>query len=126
MPLTISISAAQLLKKETFDVHTKTEKRLGLKLQSITKFDDYATILKMFFGFFNPTKKIISRHITTFEPGQTYSTIVSGILVVPVQPERENYIVAFHPEALQKVNWGGDPNGAVQFEPDGKKSHPRN
>ena len=61
----------------------------------------------------------------TFEPGEKYSTIASGILVLPTQPERGNYIVAFRPQALQKVNWGGNPNEAVQ-EPDGKKYHPRN
>ncbi|MGZ3952670.1 MAG: GAF domain-containing protein [Flavisolibacter sp.] len=61
-----------------------------------------------------------------FEPSEKYSTIASGVLVLPIQPERGNYIVAFRPEALQKVNWGGNPNEAVQFEPGGKKYHPRN
>lgn len=61
-----------------------------------------------------------------FEPAEKYSKIASGILVLPIQPEKGSYIVAFRPEALQKVNWGGNPNEAVQFEADGKKYHPRN
>lgn len=63
---------------------------------------------------------------SVFEPSAKYSNIASGILVLPIQPERGNYIVAFRPEALQKVKWGGNPNEAVQFETDGKKYHPRN
>jgi light-regulated signal transduction histidine kinase (bacteriophytochrome) len=61
-----------------------------------------------------------------FEPSEKYAEIASGILVLPIQPERGNYILAFRPEAMQKVNWGGNPNEAVQFEADGKKYHPRN
>ena len=64
MPLTISMSAAQLLKKETFDAHTKAEKGLRLKLQSITTYDNYAMILKMFYGFFYPIENIISQYIS--------------------------------------------------------------
>jgi light-regulated signal transduction histidine kinase (bacteriophytochrome) len=63
---------------------------------------------------------------SVFEPSEKYAEIASGILVLPIQPERGNYILAFRPEAMQKVNWGGNPNEAVQFEADGKKYHPRN
>lgn len=63
---------------------------------------------------------------SVFEPSEKYSTVASGVLVLPIQPERGNYVVAFRPEALRKVNWGGNPNEAVQFEPGGKKYHPRN
>jgi len=61
-----------------------------------------------------------------FEPSEKYAKIASGVLVLPIQAERGNYIVAFRSEALQKVNWGGNPNEVVQFEADGKKYHPRN
>src|SRR5207253_3105447 len=40
--------------------------------------------------------------------------------------KRGNFIIAFRSEAIQKVNWGGNPNEAVQFEADGKQYHPRN
>lgn len=63
---------------------------------------------------------------SVFEPSEKYAEVASGVLVLPIQPERGSYILAFRPEALQKVNWGGNPNEAVQFEADGKKYHPRN
>ena len=60
-----------------------------------------------------------------FEPALRYAGVASGVLVLPVQPEKGNFILAFRPEAVRKVNWGGNPNEAVQFEADGKKYHPR-
>jgi chemotaxis family two-component system sensor kinase Cph1 len=45
---------------------------------------------------------------------------------LPVQPGKGHFIIAFRPEAIQKVNWGGNPNQAVTFESDGQKYHPRN
>jgi hypothetical protein len=111
MPLTISMPVAQLLKQTTFDTHTKAEKILAPRLASIKTYDDYASILKMFYGYFHPLEKCIGRYIT--------KEIVSDI-----QPEKGNYIVAFRSEALQKINWGGNPNEAVQFEADGKNIIP--
>jgi chemotaxis family two-component system sensor kinase Cph1 len=61
-----------------------------------------------------------------YEPSEKYAGIASGILALPVQPDRGSFIIAFRSEAVQKVNWGGNPNEAVQFESDGKKYHPRN
>lgn len=67
-----------------------------------------------------------ARLASVFEPAEKYTALASGILALPIQPERGSYIIAFRPEALQKVNWGGNPNDAVQFESDGKRYHPRN
>ena len=64
MPLTMSMSAAQLLKKTTFDAHTTTEKTVNPKLNSITTYDDYGRMLKMFYGFFHPLEKIIAQYIS--------------------------------------------------------------
>jgi light-regulated signal transduction histidine kinase (bacteriophytochrome) len=63
---------------------------------------------------------------SVFEVSEKYASVASGILALPIQPERGSYILAFRPEAIQKVNWGGNPNEAVQFEADGKQYHPRN
>jgi len=63
MPLTMSMSAAQLLKKRTFDAHTRAENILNSKLNSITTYDDYGRMLKMFYGFYQPLEKIISQYI---------------------------------------------------------------
>jgi len=63
---------------------------------------------------------------SVFEPSEKYACTASGILSLPIQPEKGSYIVAFRPEAVQKVNWGGNPNEAVQFAADGRQYHPRN
>ena len=61
-----------------------------------------------------------------FEPAEQYSNNASGLLALPIQPEKNTYILAFRPEAVRTVDWGGNPNDAVQFEPGKKNYHPRN
>jgi len=61
-----------------------------------------------------------------YEPAQQYADLASGILVIPVQPNKGDYLVAFRPEVIQEVNWGGNPNEAVRFEKDNIQYHPRN
>lgn len=58
-----------------------------------------------------------------YEPAEAFSDVASGLLVLPVKPERKTYVLAFRGEALQKINWGGRPDEAVRLE--GKKYHPR-
>jgi two-component system, chemotaxis family, sensor kinase Cph1 len=60
-----------------------------------------------------------------YEHAKEFSKEASGILVLPVQPEKGNYILAFRKEELQQVNWGGNPAEAVKMEADGIKYHPR-
>ena len=60
-----------------------------------------------------------------YEGALEYATEASGLLALPVQPEKGSYVLAFRPEAVQNVAWGGNPEEAVTFEPDGKKYHPR-
>lgn len=55
-----------------------------------------------------------------------YSTLASGLLVLPINAEQGEYILGFRPEVLQTVSWGGNPDQAIQMEPDGKTYHPRN
>lgn len=64
MPLTMSSSVAQLLKKETFHAHTESEKILTPKLASITSYEDYASVLKMFYGYFSPVEALIKFYIS--------------------------------------------------------------
>jgi two-component system, chemotaxis family, sensor kinase Cph1 len=63
---------------------------------------------------------------SVYEQAKNYSEIASGILALPIQPEKGSFILAFRLEAKRKVNWGGDPNRTVNFEAGGKKYHPRN
>jgi heme oxygenase len=64
MPLTMSVSVAQLLKQETAVSHVRTENILPPALATIHSFDDYASILKMFYGYFHPLESIIRFYIT--------------------------------------------------------------
>lgn len=64
MPLTMSLSVAQLLKQETAVSHVHTENILSPRLASIHSFDDYAAILKTFFGYFHPLESMIRFYIT--------------------------------------------------------------
>lgn len=60
-----------------------------------------------------------------FEPAEAYSEACSGLLSLPIQADRGSFILAFRKEAVREVFWGGNPNEAVQFEPDKIKYHPR-
>lgn len=62
---------------------------------------------------------------SVYEPAEAYTQKASGLLAVPIEANKGNFILAFRPEAVQQVNWGGNPSEAVQFETDGRKYHPR-
>jgi light-regulated signal transduction histidine kinase (bacteriophytochrome) len=60
-----------------------------------------------------------------FEESKAYSACCSGIMALPIQPDRGNYLIAFRPELVKTISWGGNPNEAVQFEPNSTVYHPR-
>jgi light-regulated signal transduction histidine kinase (bacteriophytochrome) len=55
-----------------------------------------------------------------------YKDLASGLIAIPINTEQGEYILGFREEVLQTVNWGGNPDQAIQIEPDGKHYHPRN
>ncbi|WP_460923499.1 GAF domain-containing protein [Pontibacter brevis] len=57
---------------------------------------------------------------------KNYKDQASGLIALPINAEQGEYILGFRPEVIQTVNWGGNPNNAIQLEPDGKTYHPRN
>jgi len=61
-----------------------------------------------------------------YDDGYQHSNIASGMIVLPIHAEKGEYIIAFRPEAIQKVDWGGNPNERIQFEENKKNYHPRN
>lgn len=69
-------------------------------------------------------------HVTNlggiYEQAQSYSDVASGIIALPIDAEKGEYIIGFRPEVVQEVNWGGNPDDALTFEPDNKTYHPRN
>lgn len=60
-----------------------------------------------------------------FEEAKAYSNIASGLLVLPIQPYEGNYLLAFRPEVVKTISWGGNPNEVVTVEPDSQRYHPR-
>jgi light-regulated signal transduction histidine kinase (bacteriophytochrome) len=61
-----------------------------------------------------------------YDAAKDIADTASGLLVLPVQPYEGNYVLAFRPEAVKKVLWGGDPGKVLTFEPNSTKYHPRN
>lgn len=60
-----------------------------------------------------------------FDEARAYSDIASGLLVLPIQPYEGNYVLAFRPEAVKTISWGGNPNEVVTVESDSRRYHPR-
>jgi two-component system, chemotaxis family, sensor kinase Cph1 len=61
-----------------------------------------------------------------YEDAGAYTDIGSGVIVLPIHAEKGEFIIGFKPEVVQKVNWGGNPNDAINFEPNKVTYHPRN
>lgn len=62
---------------------------------------------------------------SVYEPAEAYAETASGLLALPVNPEKNFYVLAFRREAVKSIKWGGNPSEALQFESDGRKYHPR-
>lgn len=54
-----------------------------------------------------------------------FRDIASGMMAIPVDESRDEYILLFRPEVIQVINWGGDPSTRINFEADMKTYHPR-
>lgn len=60
-----------------------------------------------------------------FEAAEAFADKGSGILALPIQPDRGNYLLAFRPELVKVISWGGNPHEAIRFEKDSTAYHPR-
>lgn len=61
-----------------------------------------------------------------YEEGKSYADIASGILIIPLNGVKGNFIICFRPERIRDIKWGGDPNQAINMEKDGLSYHLRN
>jgi len=61
-----------------------------------------------------------------YDDALEYAGFASGLLVIPIDGAKGDYVTLFRPEVVETINWGGNPNEALTFEPDGKGYHPRN
>ena len=50
----------------------------------------------------------------------------SGMLVIPINHFKDEYLIIFRREQVRVINWGGDPEERIQFEKDERTYHPRN
>jgi light-regulated signal transduction histidine kinase (bacteriophytochrome) len=62
---------------------------------------------------------------SVYEAATGYPEIASGLLALPVEMEKGDFVLAFRPEAVRQIAWGGNPDEAIQFEFDRKQYHPR-
>lgn len=60
-----------------------------------------------------------------YEAAENFARTSSGLLALPVEVDKGYFVLAFRAEAVQKINWGGNPNEAVQFESGSTRYHPR-
>jgi light-regulated signal transduction histidine kinase (bacteriophytochrome) len=60
-----------------------------------------------------------------YEAAIAYAENGSGLLALPVEMNRGDFVLAFRPEAVRSIDWGGNPNEALQFEDNNRKYHPR-
>jgi len=61
-----------------------------------------------------------------FDLAAPYMDTASGLLVIPFNPSKEEYVLLFRPEVKKVIDWGGDPGGRIVFEKDSLNYHPRN
>ena len=63
---------------------------------------------------------------SVYDDAAEFANVGSGLLAIPVDTNKGDYIICFRPELITTINWGGNPDEAINFEPDGKNYHPRN
>jgi light-regulated signal transduction histidine kinase (bacteriophytochrome) len=60
-----------------------------------------------------------------YDAAESFAQKGSGLLALPVDLYNGDLILAFRSEVVRKIDWGGNPAEAIQFESDGKRYHPR-
>jgi light-regulated signal transduction histidine kinase (bacteriophytochrome) len=60
-----------------------------------------------------------------YEPAADFADVASGLIALPIRPEKGEFLLGFRPEMVRQVDWGGNPEEAIQFEPGGVRYHPR-
>lgn len=61
-----------------------------------------------------------------YDDAAAFASQISGLLVIPIDSGKGDFVICFRPEVIEDIHWGGDPNQAINFEKDGKNYHPRN
>ena len=58
---------------------------------------------------------------TLYPTAEKFKEIASGLLVFAISEMQNYYILWFRPEAIQTVNWAGQPEEKIELKPDGRK-----
>ena len=61
-----------------------------------------------------------------YDAANDFKDVASGVLVIPIDCDKDEYVLLFRPELVRVVNWGGNPEQRIQFDKDEKSYHPRN
>lgn len=61
-----------------------------------------------------------------YEEAAAFSDSASGIVAIPLNVQRDEYVIVVRPEVSRTITWGGNPDERIRFEPDQRTYHPRN
>ena len=56
-----------------------------------------------------------------YPPAENFKEIASGLLVLAISEMQNYYILWFRPEAIQTVNWAGQPEDKIELKPDSSR-----
>jgi light-regulated signal transduction histidine kinase (bacteriophytochrome) len=60
-----------------------------------------------------------------FDRAIDYMEIASGLLAIPINSAKDEYMLIFRAEVKKVIDWGGDPSGRIVYGEDEKNYHPR-
>nr|6BAP_A Chain A, Photoreceptor-histidine kinase BphP [Stigmatella aurantiaca DW4/3-1]6BAP_B Chain B, Photoreceptor-histidine kinase BphP [Stigmatella aurantiaca DW4/3-1]6BAP_C Chain C, Photoreceptor-histidine kinase BphP [Stigmatella aurantiaca DW4/3-1]6BAY_A Chain A, Photoreceptor-histidine kinase BphP [Stigmatella aurantiaca DW4/3-1]6BAY_B Chain B, Photoreceptor-histidine kinase BphP [Stigmatella aurantiaca DW4/3-1]6BAY_C Chain C, Photoreceptor-histidine kinase BphP [Stigmatella aurantiaca DW4/3- len=60
-----------------------------------------------------------------YPEAQAFQEVAAGLMAFSMSRGRNNFVLWFRPEAVQTVNWSGNPTKAVEFDQGGPRLHPR-
>jgi light-regulated signal transduction histidine kinase (bacteriophytochrome) len=63
--------------------------------------------------------------VAAFPEAYEFKDVASGILAIRFAATKKDYLLWFRPEALQTVQWAGDPHKPVDISDDGQRLLPR-
>jgi chemotaxis family two-component system sensor kinase Cph1 len=61
-----------------------------------------------------------------FEPASLWNDQASGMLVIPINFSRDQFLILFRPEKVRVITWGGNPAERIHFSGAERNYHPRN
>ncbi|HEX8546267.1 MAG TPA: GAF domain-containing protein [Cytophagaceae bacterium] len=118
-----SLEIMRLVNADGFIVsHNGTLKKYGetIKLEDARKIFYWVNNLDSLDLYFTNSLKELNEEALGFKD------LACGVLFVQIGDNPLNYILFTRKEIIQTILWGGNPNDALTFEPNGVTYHPRN